>query len=119
MSDQSLTIDAAVGAVLHGDAAEPRVVRERKVRLVLGDVAAPFALQLVAVEPLAVDVEREGVAAILGRPVVAQVDHAAAVGVAAAGVAVGSLPAARGGPVPAGPVLVVGAAFDQAVDCAD
>ena len=77
----------------------------------LGDVAAALAHEHVAVEPLAVDVEREDVAAIFGGPVVAEIDHAAAVGVAAAGVAVRAAAAARRRPVPAGPVQVVGAAL--------
>src|SRR4051812_28804377 len=64
-------IDAAVGAVFGVHAAEPRVLRVAKIGGVFGDVAAAVRLKNVAVEALAVDVEHEGIAAILGGPVVA------------------------------------------------
>ena len=51
---------------------------------VMGDVAAAVAFEPIDVDPAAVEVEREELAAIFGGPVVAQVDHGAAVGVAAA-----------------------------------
>src|SRR6266436_9667135 len=48
-------IDAAVGAVLCMEAAEPGVLGEREVGRVLRDVAAALRLKDVAIEPLAVD----------------------------------------------------------------
>src|SRR6476661_10159362 len=92
-------IDGAVGAVVEIDATEPLVFREGDVGLVAGDVAAPFALQAIDVDPPAVEVERQEFAAVFGGPVVAQIDARAAVGVAAAelvarGVAFGGPPAA-------------------------
>src|SRR5437868_15336064 len=90
-------IDAAVGAVFGMHAAEPRVLREAKIGAVMGDVAAAVRLQDVTVQALTMDVEHEGIAAILGGPVVAQVDHAADVGMSAA-VIVMRRPAASGRP---------------------
>src|SRR6476469_2402826 len=99
-------VDAAVGAVFAVEAAEPGVAREGEVGGVVSDVAAAVGLERVAVEPLPVDVEHEGLVAVFGGPVVAEVDHAAAVGVSAAEVVV-LLAAAGGGPVAAGQVLMV------------
>ena len=71
------------------------------------------------VDAVAVDVAGEDAVAVLVGPVVAQVDHRADVGVAAAGLAVLARLAARASrPVAAGPVDVVGAGLHQAVDVA-
>src|SRR5436190_15475417 len=104
-----------VGAVFAVHAAEPGVLREGEIGSVFSDVAAAVRLERVAVEALAVDVEHKGVAAIFGGPVVTQIDHAADVGVAAAKIIV-CRAAAGGRPVAAGPVLMVGAAFHEAID---
>src|SRR5579871_3007369 len=48
-------------------------------------------------------------------PIIAEIDHGAGVGVAAAGCVVRPLSAARGGPVASAPVDVIGAARHQAV----
>src|SRR5687768_13398401 len=82
-------IDGAIGAVFGVESAEPGVFGERKIGRMLGDVAAAVPIQPVANQSLAVDVEQEGVAAVFGGPVVAKVDHAAAVGVPAAEFVVG------------------------------
>src|SRR5207253_6226958 len=72
-----------------GEAAEPRVVRHQEVLAVAGDVGRAVALEDVVVDAVAVEVAHEHAAAVAGRPVVAEVDHAAGVGVAAAGFGVG------------------------------
>ena len=84
----------------------------------VGDVAGALALEQVVVDAVAVDVAREDAVAILVGPVVAQVDHRAGVGVAAAGLAVLGvrLALARVVPAAAGPVDVVGAGLDQVVE---
>ena len=76
--------DAAVGAVAEVDAAEPGVAGEEDVGLVAADVAAPVALEPLDVDPPAVEVQGEELAAVGVGPLVGQVDHQAAVGVAAA-----------------------------------
>ena len=89
----------------------------QEVGLVMGDVARALALEPVVVDAVAVDVAGVDAVAVRVGPVVAQVDHRADVGVAAAGLAVlrVALALARVGPVAAGPVDVVGAGLDQAV----
>src|SRR5262249_25434306 len=96
-------VDAIV-AVQNGEGAEPGVGAGKKILAVVGDVARAFALQDVHVDAVAVDVAHEDLAAVFVGPVVALVDHAAGVGVAAAGLRVGALPAARRGPVSSRPV---------------
>src|SRR3954469_1504600 len=65
-------IDATVGAVFGVHATKPWVLRKAKISAVVGDVAAAVRLKDVAIEALAVDVEHERIAAIFGRPVIAQ-----------------------------------------------
>src|SRR4051812_43385696 len=78
-------INTPVGPHVHGDGAEPGVVRREEVVGVLDDVPRALALDRVAVDPIAVDVAGEEAAAILGRDAVAEVDHGPGMGVAAAG----------------------------------
>src|SRR4051812_10414138 len=66
--------DAAVEAVAEVDAAEPGVAREEPVGFVPADVTAPRAFEPLDVHAAAVEVEREELAAILGRPLVAEID---------------------------------------------
>src|SRR5262245_28402359 len=100
-------VDAAVGAVVDCDATEPGIVRKQKILAVMGDVARAFAFEQIVVDAIAVQIAGEQAAAILLGPVVAKVNHAPDMGVAAAGVGVGAFAAARFGPTAARPVLVV------------
>ena len=60
-------VDAAVGAVLQLQAAEPGVVGEQEVRAVRGDVAGALALEAVVVDAVAVDVAGEERVAVARR----------------------------------------------------
>src|SRR5438067_361946 len=80
-----------------------------------GNTGRARGLDAVLVETIAVDVPHEDSAAVLRRPVVAQVAQRAGVGMAAASRRVCPLAAARVGPVAAAPVDMVGAALDQLV----
>ncbi len=109
-------VHAAVGSVAQVDAAEPRVLGEEDVRLVAADVSAALALEPLDVHPPAVEIQGEELAAILGRPLVGQVDHQAAVRVAAAAAAVVGPDLAAVGERPGVvPVPVVGVLVDQGV----
>src|SRR5207248_11629652 len=92
-----------------------RIVGQQYIAVVVAAVAGALAFERVVVDAAAVDVAHEDAVAVAVRPVVAKVDHAAGVGVAAAGLVVGAFAAARFGPVAAAPVDVVGTAFHQAV----
>src|SRR5262249_10111553 len=111
-------VDGPLGAVGQGDAAEPGVVAGQEVGGVAADVAAAAPVQHVAVDAVAVEVTGEEAVAVEIGPVVAEVEHAAGVGVAAAGDAVDAPAAARTGPVAAAPVEVVGGGVDQVVGVA-
>ena len=112
-------VEAAFRAALHGEAAEPGVVREQEIGRVLGNVRTGRTVEPVAVEAVAVDVAHEDGVAVLGREVVAEVDGSAAVSVAATGFAVLRIPVhargSRGGPRTAAPVQVVGTTLHEAV----
>ncbi len=79
-------VHGSVRGVLHVDAAEPAVVGFQKILAVTTDVAAALRFQNVAVNAVAMDVVEEQLAAVLLRPVVAEVNHGSAVSVSAAGV---------------------------------
>src|SRR5207253_11472759 len=70
--------DAAVGAVVQGDAAEPGVISKEEIAAVVGDVAGATAFEDVLVDAVAVDIAHKNVVAVGVRPVVAEVNHAAA-----------------------------------------
>ena len=78
-------IDAAIGAIGEVNAAEPGIVGEHKIAAMAAHVAGAFALEDVVVHPAAVQIAHEDGVAIEIGPVVAQIDHGADVGVAAAG----------------------------------
>ena len=104
-------VDAAVWTLLHADASEPRVARRGEVGHVLGHVAGGLSFELIDVQPLAVDVEREETVAVLGGELVAEIDHRPRVRVAAARFAVLARRVARAFPRSARPVDVVRAGF--------
>ena len=109
--------DAAVGAIAQVDAAEPGVRGEVDVRLVAADVSAPAPFQPLDVEPPAVEIEGEELAAVRLGPLVGEVDHQSAVRVAAAeavvfgpgGGTVVQLPRVV-------PVVMIGVLVDRLVD---
>src|SRR5262245_25132918 len=108
-------VDAAVGSVLTIQPAEPGVVAQQEILLVPDHDARALGLDDVMAHPVAVEIEREEVAAVRVGPVVAEIDHRAHVGVTAAGL--GMLLARAGvGPVAARPVDVVGGARHQSVN---
>ena len=76
-------VHTAVGAVRQRDAHEPRVSRAHHVRRVAGGVAAAVAREAVVIDAATVDVVHKDIAAIFDRPIVAEVNHRATVGVAA------------------------------------
>src|SRR5436309_9306491 len=79
------------------------------------DVAGAFAFEDVVVDAIAVQVAHEDGVAILFGPIVAQVDHGADVGMAAARLAMRPDRAARAFPGPARPVNVIGATGHQRI----
>src|SRR3954454_5569569 len=97
-------INRAVGAVIEVDAAEPAVGGLGDVGLVAGDVAPAFAVEPIDVDPAAVEVEGEQLAAVFGGPVVAKTDARAAVRVPAAEFVAGGVPF---GAPPAATVVVM------------
>ena len=110
--------DAAVGAVAEIDAAEPRVGGREKIRRVFADVAAAAAFEAVHVGAEAVEIQREEGAAIRVGPVVALINHEAAVGVAAAGLGRGARHAFRADVAPllgGVPVEMIGVLFEKTV----
>src|SRR2546426_8029094 len=67
--------DAAIGTITEFHAAKPRVTGNEEVRGFFADVAATAAFEDFLVCTATVEVQREQTATILGRPVVALVNH--------------------------------------------
>ena len=78
-------VHASVGAVGEGDAHKPRITRAHHIPLVAGGVAAALACKAIVVNATAVDVVHKNITAIFPRPIVAQINHRAAVRMASAG----------------------------------
>jgi hypothetical protein len=109
-------VDASVWPIGQVDAAKPGVLGEEDIGLMPADGSAPLALEPLDVHPPAVEVEGEQLAAIFRRPLVGQVDHQPAVGVAAAAPAVVGPDLAAVGQGPGVvPVVVIGVLVDQGV----
>src|SRR5262245_29330739 len=108
-------VHRAVRPLRHADAAEPRIVAQHEIRTALADVAVALALDAVDVQTVAVQIAHEDAIAIFLREIVTLIDHAAGMGVAAAGVGVLALAAARIGPVAARPVQMLRGRVDQLV----
>ena len=66
---------AAVGTVTEFHAAKPRVARREKVRRVPADVAGTAAFEEFLIRAPAVQIHSEQMAAVFGRPVVAEINH--------------------------------------------
>ena len=111
-------VDRAIGTVFQLEAAEPGVVDREEIALVVSDVARSLAFEPVVVGAMAVDIEREQAVPEPFGPVISQVDHGADMGMTPAGRAVLFVPLAlaRVGPVSSGPVKVVSAGLEQAVE---
>src|SRR6185312_10399161 len=75
---------AAVWTVAQVDSAEPGVGGEEHVGVMVSHVAASLALELFIVDAPTVQVERKQPAAVIGGPLLGQIDHRTAVGMAAA-----------------------------------
>ncbi len=100
----------AVGADLERDELRPRVVGEEEVGLAVADVARTRGRKPVLVEPVAVDVVHEELAAVMLRPGTAQVDARTRVGMATADPVRGR--EVGGVPLVAAPVPVEGDRLD-------
>ena len=112
-------VDAAIGAGLNFDGAEPRIIRPHEVGGVLADVAAAPALEAVDIHAATVEIGCEHLATILGREVRALVNHQADVRVATAdtGGGGGDAQLAHVGPdLAAIPMVMVGVLVDEFVN---
>src|SRR5579875_284261 len=107
--------DTAVGTIHQCQATEPGVVGQEKILAMMSDVAGAVPFQHVLIDAVTVQVTHENMMTILVGPIVAEVDHGAGMGVAAAGNIVYALAATRTGPVAAAPMDMIGAAGHQAV----
>ena len=77
-------IHAAVRCVAQFDAAEPFVRGAHDIRRVFADIAGTLAVQRFVVHAQAVEIERKDSAPVLRRPIVAEINHHAGMGVPAA-----------------------------------
>src|SRR4051812_37152731 len=101
--------DAAVGSVEQFDAAEPGIRGLEPVPDAPAYIASPVPLEPFDIHALPVEIERKEAAAVLVGPVVAEVDHAAGMGVPAPEVIGRAASVARLVPLLARvPVIVVG-----------
>ena len=108
-------VHAAVGAVAEVDAAEPAVAEEQAVVAVFADVAGAAALEDFLICAATEVVQRVQFAAIRVGPVVAEIDHRAGVGMAAA-VGVCFAVARLGPPLADVEVPVIGVHVDRLID---
>ena len=104
---------AAVRAVEERHAAEPRVVGFEQVGPMASHVTGAAPFEQIVVDTVAMNVEREKRVAIVVRPVVTQIHHRAAMGVAAARRVILGVLRTFGLPEAARPMNVVGTALDE------
>ena len=109
-------IDTAVRPVFQFDSAEPRLVGEQKIRLMPPRVARAVSFEPIVIDAPSMHVAGEHGVAVAIRPIVAQIDHPAAMRMPAPQFAMLAHRVARGGPILARvPVVVIRTLVDQVV----
>ena len=107
--------DAAIRAISQINALKPRVAELNQIRTVQANIARAAAFEQILVDAAAVKIQRKKMAVIFFRPIVGQINHQAAVGMAAAE-GVGIPDSTRIGPGSAGvPMIMIGRLVDESI----